>query len=156
MNHGKLAQVGTPDELYHRPGSAFVAEFIGNTNLIAGEIVEQVERVVRVRTALGEVLAESESTAHPKQVTLSIRPEQLELLTDAPGPNARVAGAARNGRNRLVGRPVEMTFLGEASEHVLDVNGTPLKVISTPPRFGVPTEVAVEFDARDVVILPPG
>ena len=60
MNHGKLAQVGTPGELYHRPASAFVADFIGQTNLIAGEVIEQVERVVRVRTAMGEVLAESD------------------------------------------------------------------------------------------------
>ena len=46
-----------------------------------------------------------------------------------------------------------MTFLGEASEHVVDVNGQPLKVISTPPLFDVPAQVAVEFDPHDVVIL---
>jgi iron(III) transport system ATP-binding protein len=147
MNAGKLAQVGTPDELYHRPASAFVAEFIGHTNLIAGEVIEQVEKIVRVRTALGDVLAESDGNAHPKNVTLSIRPEQLELFTGEPSSRA-------DGRNRLVGRPTEMTFLGEASEHVVEVNGQALRVISTPPRFGVPPQVTVEFDARDVVILP--
>jgi hypothetical protein len=47
-----------------------------------------------------------------------------------------------------------MTFVGEASEHVVEVNGQRLKVVATPPRFGVPQEVTVEFDARDVVILP--
>jgi iron(III) transport system ATP-binding protein len=156
MNAGKLAQVGTPDELYHRPASAFVAEFIGNTNLIPGEVIEQVEKIVRVRTAMGEVLAESAANAQSRNVTLSIRPEQLELLTDRLGRDAQATNvqATKNGRNRVVGRPVEMTFLGEASEHVVDVNGTMLKVISTPPRFGVPPQVAVEFDARDVVILP--
>jgi iron(III) transport system ATP-binding protein len=150
MNAGKLAQVGTPDELYHRPASAFVAEFIGHTNLIAGEVIEQVERIVRVRTAMGDVLAESDGNAHPKNVTLSIRPEQLELLTDSLGRDVQ---ATKNGRNRLVGRPTEMTFLGEASEHVVDVNGHALKVISTPPRFHVPAQVAIEFDPHDVVIL---
>src|SRR5687768_349194 len=149
MNAGKLAQVGTPDELYHRPASAFVAEFIGHTNLIAGEIIEQVEKIVRVRTALGEVLAESESTAHPENVTLSIRPEQLELLTDSLGRDAQATTGqdTTNGRNRLIGRPIEMTLLGEASEHVVEVNGQTIKVISTPPRFGVPPQVTVEFDA---------
>jgi hypothetical protein len=104
-----------------------------------------------VRTALGEVVAESDATAHARNVTLSIRPEQLELLT---GESPAFAPRAGSRRNRLVGRPVEMTFLGEASEHVVEVNGQTLKVISTPPRFAVPPQVTVEFDARDVVILP--
>jgi spermidine/putrescine transport system ATP-binding protein len=141
--------VGTPDELYHRPASAFVAEFMGNTNLIAGEVIEQVENIVRARTAMGDVLAESKTNAHAKNVMLSIRPEQLQLVTTEPGRDAQ----ATKGRNRLVGRPVEMTFLGEASEHVVEVSGQRLKVISTPPRFDVPPQVAVEFDARDVVVL---
>ena len=152
MDAGKLVQVGTPDELYHRPASAFVAEFIGHTNLIAGEVIEQVEKIVRVRTPLGDVLAESDATAHPKDVTLSIRPEQLELLVGAAAAEA----PRGHGRNRFSGSPIEMTFLGEASEHVIDVNGQSLKVIATPPRFQVPPQVSIEFDAHDVVILPRG
>ena len=147
MNNGKLAQVGTPDELYHRPSSAFVAEFIGNTNLIPGEVIEQVGRQVRVRTPMGTIVAESDGNAHPRNVTLSIRPEQLELVTNSLGPDAQAT------RNRVIGRPVEMTFLGEASEHIVQVNGQALKVISTPPKFSVPKEVAIEFDAGDVVVL---
>ncbi|MEA2736418.1 MAG: hypothetical protein QOE14_2869 [Humisphaera sp.] len=147
MDTGKIAQVGTPDELYHRPVSAFVAEFIGNTNLIAGEVIEQVDKNVRVRTAMGDVLAATNGAALGKNVTLSIRPEQLELLTDALGRDAQAT------KNRLVGRAIETTFLGEASEHVVEVNGQRLKVIATPPRFAVPAQVAVEFDPHDVVIL---
>ena len=110
-----------------RMSSAFVAEFIGNTNLIAGEVIEQVGNIVRVRTAMGEVRAQTAANTHPKNVTLSIRPEQLELLTDALGRDAQAT------KNRLIGRGVEMTFLGEASEHVVEVNGEKLKVVSTPP-----------------------
>jgi iron(III) transport system ATP-binding protein len=149
MKAGRLAQVGTPDELYHRPSSAFVAEFIGNTNLIAGEVIEQVGKIVRVRTGMGEVMAESAGNAQPREVTLSIRPEQLDLVTDALGRDAQ----ATKGRNRLLGRAVEMTFLGEASEHVVEVNGQKLKVVSTPPTFNVSGEVGIEFDAGDVVVL---
>ena len=57
------------------------------------------------------------------------------------------------GVNRIVGKPIETTFLGEASEHVLMVNDQKLKVISTPPLFNVPAELAIDFDARDVVLL---
>src|SRR5687768_3312070 len=79
MDAGKLAQVGTPSDLYHRPANAFVAEFIGPTNLIAGEVIEQVEKLVRVRTVMGDVMAESEANVQSRHVTLSIRPEQLEI-----------------------------------------------------------------------------
>ena len=49
---------------------------------------------------------------------------------------------------------METTFLGEASEHVLLVNGRQrVKVISAPPLFEPPEELAVEFDAEDVVVL---
>jgi len=56
--------------------------------------------------------------------------------------------------NRLTGKPIEMTFLGESTEHVLEINGQRVKVISAPPIFDVPAEVTVEFDAEDVVVLP--
>ena len=51
------------------------------------------------------------------------------------------------------GRVIETTFLGEASEHVLLVKDQKLKVISAPPLFTAPAELAVEFDPADVVIL---
>jgi iron(III) transport system ATP-binding protein len=53
LRGGKLAQVGTPDELYHRPNSSFVAQFVGQTNLIDGEIVERGAEVMRVSTPFG-------------------------------------------------------------------------------------------------------
>jgi ABC-type Fe3+/spermidine/putrescine transport system ATPase subunit len=144
MNAGRLAQVGTPDELYHRPGSAFVAEFIGDTNLIAGEVIEQVGKQVRVRTAMGEVVAESDGHAHRRNVTLSIRPEQLEIVNGVLAP-------ARG--NRLKGQVVESAFFGESSEHVIEVHGQRVRVIATPPRSHVEGEIVVEFDAADVVVL---
>jgi hypothetical protein len=56
--------------------------------------------------------------------------------------------------NRITGKAIEWTFLGEAAEHVLLVNDTKLKVISTPPMFEVPEHLVVEFDPSDVVVLP--
>ena len=147
MDHGRLAQVGTPSQLYHRPASAFVAEFIGHTNLLPGEVIEQVGREVRVRTPAGEVRAEIDGTIDSRTVTVSIRPEQMEIAN-----GTGIALSSR--RNRWTGRSVEATFLGEASEHEIEINGHRLKIISAPPRFEVPEQVTVEFDPADVVILP--
>lgn len=142
LKAGRLAQVGTPSELYHRPRSAFVADFIGQTNLLAGRIVGRAGSSVEIETAAGKFRA-AHAELNGDNVTISIRPEQMQI----------VRGAATNGRNRIVGRPVETTFLGEASEHVLLVGEEKLKVISAPPMFQVPETMTVEFDPEDVVVL---
>jgi iron(III) transport system ATP-binding protein len=155
MDQGKLAQVGTPSQLYHRPASAFVAEFIGHTNLLDGEVIEQVDRLVRIRTAVGELYAHGDGLVDSRQVKLSIRPEQMRIVAarDAAGGGVSVRSPGR-GQNRIVGSVQETTFLGEASEHVIEVNNLRLTVINTPPLFDVPSELAVEFDPADVVVLP--
>ncbi len=76
---------------------------------------------------------------------LSIRPETMRVARD---------GAAAAGANRFAGTAAETIFLGEASEHVLTVGGQKLKVISTPPLFAPPEQMAVDVDPRDVVVLP--
>ncbi|HTL30865.1 MAG TPA: ABC transporter ATP-binding protein [Tepidisphaeraceae bacterium] len=142
LKDGKLVQVGTPSELYHRPATTFVADFIGQTNLLPGRIVGRAGAQVEVETAAGRFLATS-ANGLSDDVTISIRPEQMQIAR----------GNGHPGRNRIVGRPIETTFLGEASEHVLLVGQEKLKVISAPPIFEVPVEMTVEFDPEDVVVL---
>jgi iron(III) transport system ATP-binding protein len=143
LKDGKLMQVGSPDELYHRPASAFVADFIGQTNLIPGEVVEQSGEVVRVKTAAGVIESRGGRLA-PGRVMLSIRPEQMRIV--------RGEGTS-SGANRLSGKSLDTTFLGEASEHTVQVDGQKLRVISTPPLFNPPEVITVEFDPEDVVVL---
>jgi iron(III) transport system ATP-binding protein len=147
LKDGRLMQVGTPGELYHRPGSAFVADFIGQTNLLQGTVVETRDGAAFVETSLGRLVSKIREDQPPPAgaVVLSIRPEQMQIARD---------GATDGRRNRIVGRTLDTTFLGEASEHTLDVGGQKVKVIAAPPLFDVPQELAVEFDAEDVVLLP--
>jgi iron(III) transport system ATP-binding protein len=148
LDRGRLAQVGTPADLYHRPSSSFVAEFIGQTNLLSGEVIGQSGGHVRVLTKVGEISARSEQPITSKTLSLSIRPEQIALI------NGHAPIATAQTRNRLIGSPIETTFLGEASEHVIDVSGHRLRVIAAPPRFELPEQIAIEFDPADVVVLP--
>ena len=142
LKDGKLLQVGTPSELYHSP------------NLITGKIVgSEADRVI-VETSVGRILASSVSRA-PKasavsnvesgSAVLSIRPEQIRIAN----------GQGHDGQNRLSGQVVETTFLGESSEHVLQIGDQRVRVISTPPLFSPPPLMNIEFDPRDVVVLPP-
>jgi iron(III) transport system ATP-binding protein len=145
LKAGRLMQVGTPSQLYHEPNCAFVADFIGHTNLLPGEIVARDASggTVQVQTPAGRMVARAVGEV-PDNVTVSIRPEQMQIARN---------GRVDPSRNRIVGKPVETTFLGEASEHVLLVGQQRLKVIAAPPLFEVPPEMAVEFDPHDVVVL---
>ena len=143
MNVGRLAQVGTPGELYHKPRSKFVADFIGNTNLISATITARNGNRIELASAAGPMVAIGDGEL-PRSVMLSIRPEQMEIVRSE---------AAANGKNRLSGKILQTTFLGEASEHVLLVNEARLRVISTPPLFDPPPQMRVEFDPEDVVVL---
>ncbi len=143
LKDGKLAQVGTPADLYHRPGSAFVADFIGQTNLMSGSVIGREDGFVRVTTPAGELRAVAREGLG-ERVLVSIRPEQMRL--------GRMQGPT-DGSNRLVGKTLQSTFLGEASEHVLLVNDQRLKVISAPPLFDPPQQMTVEFAPEDVVLL---
>jgi spermidine/putrescine transport system ATP-binding protein len=146
MNNGRLAQVGTPGELYHRPRTSFVASFIGQTNLLPGRVVGRNGQTVRVQTAAGVIMAAASGVKGlPDSVQVSVRPEQMRIVKDT---------AASAGQNRITGTAVENTFLGETSEHVLEVNGGGrVKVISAPPLLNVPEQMSVEFDAEDVTVL---
>jgi iron(III) transport system ATP-binding protein len=146
LKDGKLQQVGTPSELYHKPNSAFVAEFIGQTNLLPGKVLSHEGSAVHVETPLGRLHADATGSL-PRDVIVSIRPEQMQPIQPH---HTRLKG---DRINRISGKAVEWTFLGEASEHVLLINDTRLKVISTPPMFEVPDHLEVEFDPQDVVVL---
>jgi iron(III) transport system ATP-binding protein len=153
MNAGKVVQVGTPAELYTRPRAAFVAEFIGQANLIPGRIVERGapemgghERV-RVETALGELWADAQGSlaASSGRVMLGIRPEQIKVA--ASGAPAAAAD------NRVPAQLLETWFLGDSSEHRLECRGQILRMVSVPPRLDLASEVTLELGPSELVVL---
>jgi iron(III) transport system ATP-binding protein len=141
LQDGKLVQVGTPVELYQSPATAFVADFVGRTNLLEGEIVAFENGSIHIATAAGRVVA----TKGPPsgRVILSIRPERVRIVAKEDPP----------GANRVTGALLESSFLGESSEHVVGVGGVQMRVIAAPPRLNVAGDVALEFAAADVVVL---
>src|SRR5687768_3762627 len=95
LNAGRLAQVGTPGELYHRPASSFVADFIGQTNLLRGTLVERDGAVCRVETEAGPLTGTAvngqAALSRGQAVVVSIRPEQMQIVRggamQVPGRN---------------------------------------------------------------------
>jgi spermidine/putrescine transport system ATP-binding protein len=86
VNQGKIQQVGEPAEIYEHPANRFVANFIGESNFLDGEIVEIKDDLATVKLDTGEVvralapMRESPGT----RVTVSIRPERMHVLLEPP------------------------------------------------------------------------
>jgi spermidine/putrescine ABC transporter ATP-binding subunit len=113
MSNGKIEQVGTPLEIYERPATAFVADFIGSSNLLDGEILDHSPEGTSVRTASGLVLQALPTTvASGGQVTAMIRPENIRI----------VAENADGGDNILPGIIDQKTFLGQDLHLQLRIN----------------------------------
>jgi spermidine/putrescine transport system ATP-binding protein len=85
MNKGKIVQIGTPKELYYNPVNKFVADFIGETNMIEGEIVESSARELKLKCRNSVITIEkpenisTEELPPGKRVDLSIRPEKISI-----------------------------------------------------------------------------
>ena len=85
MNNGNILQVGPPHEIYDHPSERFVADFIGDTNLLAAKVVKREGSSLHLDLAVDYSLVLDTSETHPDSdlVTLAIRPEQARLNADS-------------------------------------------------------------------------
>lgn len=87
MNQGKIAQIGTPQEIYENPQSTFVASFIGTTNLLSGKLTRWENEGCWVEIAGESVFLQSPGRIRPQlgeAVVVSVRPEQLRIVDHKP------------------------------------------------------------------------
>ncbi|MBV8935803.1 MAG: ABC transporter ATP-binding protein, partial [Alphaproteobacteria bacterium] len=118
LSHGRIEQIGTPAEIYERPASAFVAEFIGSSNMLRGRIIERGEAGTIVETATGLRLhcsPEREGEIETAEVSILLRPERIHV-----GPPG---GSAAPGQNCVSAQIADITYLGEDLHLSLDLAG---------------------------------
>ena len=108
MDHGRLIQVATPPEIYERPNSRWVADFIGEVNLIEGRVVEVgAQGAVTASSAVGQLRALSPSDAKPDDtVWLAVRPEKVRIAHGPP---------RRTDENCVAGQVASIGYLGDLS-----------------------------------------
>jgi len=148
MNEGTVVQEGTAEDLYHRPASQFVAQFVGRVNLVPGRILEVTRETVKV-AALGTTIdarAVGAGLARGDPVMLVVRPEAVAI--------AAGSGTAESLQATVVAR----TFLGEKIEYLLRCAGQTLQVVrydAGPGEvIGEGATVHVGFAADAVTVLP--
>ena len=149
MRDGRVVQVDTPETVYHRPGSTFVAQFVGETNLIEGRVVGRGDGGAwRVETAVGELTVATAETAPPEEhdVVCSIRPEALRVAGDDDTTQP----------NRLHVQVEREVFLGETRYLRLAVGAVHLDMLALGTRTGTAcgTSLTVSVAPTDIVLLP--
>jgi len=141
MNRGRIEQVGAPRDIYDRPTTRFVAEFIGTTNFIEGTVSGREGAELLVQTPLGTLGVQAEGQYAPGSKTVvSIRPERVRISAASDG--------APWGPNQVRGVVRARAFLGEALDHVVEAGGQELKVRGgTGVSLPMQTEVCLELPA---------
>lgn len=140
MNNGKIIQYGTPEQIYLNPANSFVADFIGNANFLDATIEEDNGKTVTVQLAGKSLeLAKKDSSAEYKEgeeVTLSIKPEALDVSTEPTGFSGRL----------------EMeSFLGSITEFKIEFNNCFITIIHSNtrgllPNYALDDEVYIKFN----------
>jgi iron(III) transport system ATP-binding protein len=145
MNHGRSEQVGTPEDVYERPSTRFVASFIGRTNSLQGILVERglVDfGGARLRAA------DDSGLAAGAPAVVCVRPQHIRLGAAGPEPDV----------NEIRGRVVRGVYTGEARDYIVELapSGQQIRVLAQPTdQHEVNTEVNVCMPAQLCRVLAP-
>jgi len=151
MESGNVVQVGTPQDIYERPANRFVADFIGTTNFLAGEVIQVLEEAGRVylRTEFGQkMLCKTPSGRVPtagNTAYASIRPEDVAVFVDPP----------QSRENLFKGTIVHRAYLGNFLYFFVSIDGTMIRVQvphHLPQEEG--QEVYLVLDPQKCMLLP--
>jgi spermidine/putrescine transport system ATP-binding protein len=153
MSDGRILQEGTPDDIYERPASRFVADFIGQTNFFQGVVQDAGPIVAVVQTTAGQILrcAPTPWARRGSEVWVSVRPEKI--------------GPAEGGRNLhanvLTGTLLRRTYLGDLVRYQLLLPGGAEVTVQRQndpsdraAGWVVGTGVQVAWDSEGAVLLP--
>ena len=158
MNRGRIEQVATPEEVYNRPASEFVASFLGNSNILTATVLEVAPGKAKIEVAgLGVLMAAVESADRRQlrggaQVKISIRAEKLAL--DPVG--AQLNSSEDLATTGLRGRVTAVDYQGQVARYFLQVGDHKLQAINPIDEHPVPEgeEVAIRVRTRDCIVLP--
>jgi ABC-type Fe3+/spermidine/putrescine transport system ATPase subunit len=137
MADGRVHQVGTPEDVYARPATTFVAKFVGSTNLL------DCERRDSATAEAGGVLLTVVGAPDDARYNLSVRPEVLHL-----GPEASAC------ENRLAGLVEAAIYQGSDVELRIRAGGHQLKARGPVGRYGPGETVDVGWNSADAVAIP--
>lgn len=150
MNQGSIEQVGTPVDLYRKPKTPFVAQFLGHPNFLYGDVAQVNSDMVTMKTGEYTVFAETEGEFHVGQrVALVLRAESVRLQTEPPA----------NRGNCIPARIEYTVYLGTNAEYEVALDGAKRirvveQIANGIPSFQPDERVFVTWSPDDSIVLP--
>jgi spermidine/putrescine ABC transporter ATP-binding subunit len=149
MHRGRLEQLGAPADLYERPRSRFVADFIGESNFLPGRVVGAATAGVAFETRRGAKLhAAAGAGAAPGAAVLFVRPEKITLAREAGAHGDAALGTVR-----------DVVYVGESRRYHVELDTGDLFVVkqmnaAAGPAYAPGDRVTIAFRPSDAVIFP--
>jgi putrescine transport system ATP-binding protein len=127
MSEGRFMQVGAPGDIYETPATRFVADFIGNVNLMEGTLsVDQVDHVIIDCADCQHYVGHGITGTEGMPVTVALRPEKIRIGRDLLPP---VDGEPAGGLNRVQGTVKDLSYFGSFTVyHLTLASGMVLKI----------------------------
>ena len=150
MNQGRVVQWGTPWEVYYKPRTPFMAEFVGSVNLIWAPILRADGRSIQVKLGHSALELAVDHPPRGDRALLAVRPETLALRELGPD------GADPPGSGVLAGQVVHTEFLGHLMRYTVRVNQQDWLVDQPDPGHATPLtgDVLVVVNPRRVHVIP--
>ena len=155
MNGGRIEQLGTPEELYDRPRTRFVADFIGTTNVLTGTVASVAGDGALVQLeAGGRCVVGADGLTPGDTLEIGVRPEALELTPRLPPDRAVGEGPAAG--SWLHGTIEQSAYLGTSISYQVRADGGQ-QVVATVPRtqsrIATGTPVQIRWRSEDALVL---
>jgi ABC-type Fe3+/spermidine/putrescine transport system ATPase subunit len=148
LNHGRIEQIGTPEEVYHEPTSAFVGQFVGDSNPFVATATTNDDGTATVDTQIGEMAATVQGTSpdSDQQSLTIVRPE-----------NVAIGDEAVDRDNVYEATFIDWTYMGKETEYAFEVDG--LDYTLQAVEDGMPvlsdadigTEMSIGWDRGDTL-----
>lgn len=127
MSEGRFLQVGTPNDIYETPATRFVADFIGNVNLMDGTLIDdQADHVVIECADCKHYVGHGITGSQGMAVTVALRPEKIRIGREPLPPSD---GEPAGGLNRVQGTVKDLSYFGSYTVyHLALASGLILKI----------------------------
>lgn len=154
MQHGRIVQIGEPQEIYARPASASIADFLGVSNVFACSVANSDGDAPAVRLSGHDLTIRCSDRVDPgAELKVCVRPEDFTVTAGAQQP----AGSGEH-TNRWPGRVLVSSFQGSSTRYAIQLFGGPeievLQPLKRGTPFGVGQLVEVHVDPQAAQILP--
>ena len=156
MHRGRVEQVGLPEDLYDRPASPFVADFIGTTNLLTGTVETIEADAAFIRLDSGDrCVTVGDGQRAGQSIQLSVRPEAISIGASNGRSNGSNAPDG-NGSSHIEAEVEQVAYLGAAVQyHVRTAGGLGLSVLAgkTGARYASGDSVVLAWAPGDALVL---